>query len=33
MVEALGVAGSVVGIVSLGIQLTQGLLKYCGARN
>ncbi|KAI9860058.1 MAG: hypothetical protein M1813_006406 [Trichoglossum hirsutum] len=28
MVEALGVAGSVVGIVSLGIQLTQGLLKY-----
>ncbi|KAH0536219.1 hypothetical protein FGG08_006886, partial [Glutinoglossum americanum] len=28
MAEALGVAGSVVGIVSLGIQLTQGLLKY-----
>jgi hypothetical protein len=28
MVEALGVAGSVVGIVSLGIQVAQGLLKY-----
>jgi hypothetical protein len=28
MAEALGVAGSVVGIVSLGIQLTEGLLKY-----
>jgi hypothetical protein len=31
MAEALGVAGSVVGIVSLGIQLTQGLLKYYGS--
>ena len=31
MAEALGVAGSVVGIVSLGIQLTHGLLKYYGA--
>lgn len=31
MTEALGVAGSVVGIVSLGIQLTQGLLKYYGS--
>jgi hypothetical protein len=28
MAEALRVAGSVVSIVSLGIQLTQGLLKY-----
>jgi len=28
MAEALGVAGSVVGIVSLGIQVTEGLLKY-----
>ena len=28
MAEALGVAGSVVGIVSFGIQLTHGLLKY-----
>jgi len=27
----LGVAGSVVGIVSLGIQVTQGLLKYYGS--
>ena len=31
MAEALGVAGSVVGIVSLGIQLTHGLLKYYGS--
>ncbi|KAI9783263.1 MAG: hypothetical protein M1839_004103 [Geoglossum umbratile] len=31
MVEPLGVAGSAVGIVSLGIQLTQGLLKYYGS--
>lgn len=31
MAEVLGVAGSVVGIVSLGIQLTQGLLKYYGS--
>lgn len=31
MAEALGVAGSVVGIVSLGIQITQGLLKYYGS--
>lgn len=31
MAEALGVAGSVVGIVSLGIQVTQGLLKYYGS--
>lgn len=28
MAEALGVAGSIVGIVSLGIQVSQGLLKY-----
>ncbi|KAH7131162.1 hypothetical protein EDB81DRAFT_134285 [Dactylonectria macrodidyma] len=31
MAEALGLAGSVVGIVSLGIQIAQGLLKYYGA--
>lgn len=31
MAEALGVAGSVVGIISLGIQLTHGLLKYYGS--
>jgi predicted transcriptional regulator with HTH domain len=31
MAEALGVARSVAGIVSLGIQLTQGLLKYYGS--
>jgi len=31
MAEAFGVASSVVGIVSLGIQLTQGLLKYYGS--
>lgn len=31
MAEALGVAGSVVGIVSLSIQLTHGLLKYYGS--
>ena len=31
MAEALGVAGSVVGLVSLSIQLTQGLLKYYGS--
>src|ERR1700760_960287 len=28
MAEALGVAGGIVGIVSLGIQITQGLLQY-----
>jgi hypothetical protein len=28
MAEVLGVAGSIVGIVSLGIQVSQGLLKY-----
>jgi hypothetical protein len=28
MAEAFGVAGNVIGIVSLGIQITQGLLKY-----
>jgi hypothetical protein len=28
MAEALGVAGSIVGIVSLGIQVSQGLLTY-----
>jgi|SRR5579862_6436833 len=31
MAEALGVASGVAGIVSLGIQLTQGLLKYYGS--
>ncbi|KAI9764300.1 MAG: hypothetical protein M1839_005966 [Geoglossum umbratile] len=31
MAEALGVAGSAVGIVSLGIQLTQGLPKHYGS--
>jgi hypothetical protein len=31
MAEALGVAGSVVGIVSIGIQIAQGFLKYYGA--
>ena len=31
MAEALGVAGSVISIVSLGIQLTHGLLKYYGS--
>lgn len=31
MAEALGVAGSVFGIVSLGIQITEGLLKYYGS--
>lgn len=28
MAEALGVAGSVVGIISLGIQISQGFLQY-----
>ena len=28
MAEALGVAGSIVGLVSLGIQISQGLLTY-----
>lgn len=31
MAEAFGIAGSAVGIVSLGIQITQGLLKYYGS--
>jgi ankyrin repeat domain-containing protein 50 len=31
MAEALGVAGSVVGIVSFGIQLCQGLVQYYGS--
>ena len=31
MAEALGVAGSVVSLVSLSIQFTQGLLKYYGS--
>jgi hypothetical protein len=31
MAEAFGVAGSAVGIVSLGIQITQGLIKYYGS--
>ncbi|OJD10599.1 hypothetical protein AJ78_08434, partial [Emergomyces pasteurianus Ep9510] len=31
MAEAFGVAGSAAGIFSLGIQLTQGLLKYYGS--
>ncbi|PQE16734.1 hypothetical protein CJF30_00003429 [Rutstroemia sp. NJR-2017a BBW] len=30
MAEALGVAGSIVGVVSLGIQVAQGLLDYYG---
>lgn len=30
MAEALGVAGSAVGIVSLGVQISQGLLSYYG---
>jgi hypothetical protein len=31
MAEAFGVAGNVISIVSLGIQITQGLLKYYGS--
>jgi hypothetical protein len=31
MAEALGVAGSIVGVVSLGIQVAQGLLVYYGS--
>jgi hypothetical protein len=31
MAEVLGIAGSVVGIVSLAIDLTQGLFKYYGS--
>jgi len=31
MAEALGVAGSVVGIISLSIQISQGLLNYYGS--
>jgi hypothetical protein len=31
MAEALGVAGSIVGVVSLGIQVAQGLLDYYGS--
>ena len=31
MAEALGVASSVAGIISLGIELTHGLLKYYGS--
>ncbi len=31
MAEALGVAGSVVGIISLGLQISQGLMKYYGS--
>jgi hypothetical protein len=31
MAEALGVAGSAVGIISLGIQVAQGLLAYYGS--
>lgn len=31
MAEALGVAGSAVGIISLGIQVCQGLIEYYGS--
>ena len=31
MAEAFGVAGSAVGVISLGIQVAQGLLKYYGS--